>query len=118
MKKYLEERPWGKFEQYAKNQSCTVKILFVKANEELSLQYHFKRQEFWKIIKGKAEITIGSKIIKAKENDEFFIPQKTKHRVKTKKEGVNILEISFGKFEEKDEVRLEDKYKRGLTKNV
>ena len=88
-----------------------MKILFVSSGEELSLQYHKQREEFWKILQGEAEITINNEIIKAKEDDEFFIPKKAKHRIKTKK-GVKVLEISFGKFNEKDEVRIEDKYKR------
>ncbi len=111
MKKYTEKRPWGKFEEYVKNESCTVKILFIDAKEELSLQYHHKREEFWKVLQGQGEVTIGDKTIKAKENDEFFIPKKVKHRIKTNK-GIKVLEISLGKFDEKDEVRLEDKYKR------
>jgi len=114
MEKYTEKRPWGKFEEYVNNESCTVKILFIASGEELSLQYHQKREEFWKILQGEAEITINDKIIKGKEDDEFFIPKKAKHRIKTKK-GVKILEISLGRFDEKDEVRIEDKYNR---KNV
>lgn len=110
--KYLEKRPWGKFEQFAKNEKCTVKLLYVKPEQELSLQYHHKRDEFWKVISGKPKITKGDKIIDAKEGDEFFIPKGTKHRIKAEKEPVKVLEISFGEFEEKDEVRLEDTYGR------
>ena len=112
MEKYKEERPWGDFEQYCKNQQCTVKIITVKPQEELSLQYHNHRDEFWKVIKGKAQITLGDKIIEAKEGDEFYIPKKTKHRITTKESQVKILEISFGEFDENDIIRLEDKYKR------
>ncbi|MBW2970443.1 phosphomannose isomerase type II C-terminal cupin domain [Candidatus Woesearchaeota archaeon] len=112
MEKYKEERPWGEFEQYCKNQQCTVKIITVKPQEELSLQYHNHRDEFWKVIKGKAQITLGDKIIEAKEGDEFYIPKKTKHRITTQESQVKILEISFGEFDENDIVRLEDKYKR------
>ncbi|MBW3016357.1 phosphomannose isomerase type II C-terminal cupin domain [Candidatus Woesearchaeota archaeon] len=112
MEKYKEERPWGEFEQYCKNQQCTVKIITVKPQEELSLQYHNHRDEFWKVIKGKAQITLGDKIIEAKEGDEFYIPKKTKHRITTQESQVKILEISFGEFDANDIVRLEDKYKR------
>ena len=112
MKKYSEKRPWGKFERFCQNESCTVKILFIEPNEELSLQKHKKRDEFWKIIQGRPEVEIGDKIIKAKPDDEFFIPKKTKHRLKAGKEPAKVLEISFGVFNEKDEIRLEDKYHR------
>jgi len=112
MKKYSEERPWGSFTEFCKNEKCTVKILSVKPNEELSLQYHYKREEFWKIIRGEATIFMGGNEIIGKEGDEFFIPKKEKHRIRTGNKSVDVLEISFGHFDEKDEVRLEDKYKR------
>lgn len=112
MKKYTEKRPWGKFEKYTENEKCCVKILFVNPNEEFSLQYHEKRDEFWKIIQGTAEIVIGDKKTQAKENDEFFIPAKEKHRAIAGAGVVKILEISFGDFDENDIIRLEDKYSR------
>jgi len=112
MEKYSEERPWGKFEQFCQNEICTVKIITVNPNEELSLQFHYYRDEFWKIIKGRARITIGENIYDGKEGDEYFINRKEKHRIKTENSLAKILEISFGKFDENDIVRLEDRYKR------
>ena len=112
MEKYSEERPWGRFEEFCKNTQCTVKILYVKPNEELSLQSHNNRDEFWKIIKGRATIVLGEKEIQGKEGDEFFIPRKEKHRIRTGDSPAQILEISFGWFDEKDETRYEDKYGR------
>ncbi len=113
MKKY-SERPWGNFEQFCKNEKCTVKILSVKPNSELSLQYHNHRDEFWKVIKGEATMVIGDKEIPGKEGDEFLIPRGKKHRIKTGNSAVKVLEISFGQFDELDEVRIEDKYKREI----
>ena len=112
MEKYSEKRPWGSFERYSKNELCTVKILFINPGEELSLQYHQKRDEFMKVVQGKARVTVGEEIMEAEENEEFFIPRMTKHRIKAEAKPVKILEISFGEFDEKDEVRLEDKYNR------
>ncbi len=113
MEKYIENRPWGKFERFAYNEPCTVKLLYIEPGEELSLQYHQNRDEFIKIIQGQGEVTIGDKKMLAKKGDEFFIPKTTKHRVKAMNgEEMEILEISFGKFDENDEIRLEDKYNR------
>ena len=112
MKIYSEKRPWGSFEQFCENQKCSVKILLIKPNQELSLQTHKYRDEFWKIIQGNVKIEVGNKVIKAKENDEFFISKNTKHRASAGSKLVKILEISFGKFDEKDVIRLEDKYMR------
>lgn len=112
MDKYTEKRPWGKFERFCQNELCTVKIHFIEPNQEWSLQYHNQRDEFWKIIKGKAKVTIDDKVIEAKENDEFFCPKGIKHRIKAKDELVKILEIAFGDFSEDDIVRVEDRYNR------
>ena len=46
MKTYTAERPWGKFEQFCKNEKTTVKILTVNPNGELSLQFHHNRDEW------------------------------------------------------------------------
>ena len=90
----------------------TVKIITVNPGESLSLQYHNKREEFWRILSGKGKCVIGEETIEIAKGDEFFIPKKTKHRMTAEKESVEWMEISFGKFEEEDIVRLEDKYKR------
>ncbi|MFC1721599.1 phosphomannose isomerase type II C-terminal cupin domain [Patescibacteria group bacterium] len=110
--KLTQEKPWGKFEQFAHNQTCTVKILLVNPGEQLSLQYHHHRDEFWRVISGTAEIVLGDEILSARAGDEFFIPRGTKHRIQTKDSATEILEISFGEFDEEDIVRLEDKYNR------
>lgn len=112
MEFYTENRPWGSFKQFIKNEKSTVKILFVNPNERLSLQYHNHRKEFWRVIAGDPQIQIGDKIITTKIGDEFEIPEKTNHRIIGGKEKAEILEISFGEFDENDIVRLEDQYGR------
>lgn len=109
---FQEERPWGNFVRFTHNKPSTVKILLVKKGEAFSLQYHNNRTEFWKIISGTPEITIGESLILAHRGDEFKIPPKTNHRIRAVDTDTEILEISFGEFDEKDIVRLEDKYGR------
>ncbi|MFA5778211.1 MAG: phosphomannose isomerase type II C-terminal cupin domain [Candidatus Paceibacterota bacterium] len=112
LKIYKEERPWGGFEQFVQNTLSTVKIILVKKDEAFSLQYHNNRKEFWKILSGTPEITIGDSVVRAKEGDEFEIPPKTKHRVHSSDTDTEFLEISLGEFDENDIIRLEDKYGR------
>ena len=112
MKTKFAKRPWGSFEQFVKDKSCTVKIHTILPNRKNSLQFHKKRSEFWKILKGFPIITISKKVTKAKEGDEFFIPKNEPHRFAAQKTAVKILEISFGEFNEKDIIRLEDDYGR------
>lgn len=111
-KSFTVERPWGNFRQFVKNEPVTVKIISVKKGESLSLQCHNLRTEFWRVISGEPEITIGDKIITAKIGDEFEIPVKTNHRISATSSNVEFLEISYGEFDEDDIVRIDDKYGR------
>jgi mannose-6-phosphate isomerase-like protein (cupin superfamily) len=112
MKTYSEQRPWGGFEQFCLNRKATVKIIHVASHAELSLQFHHHRDEFWRVIDGQGIIVIGDEMRVGKKGDEFFIPCETTHQIKTEGSTVDILEISFGDFDEDDIVRLSDKYGR------
>lgn len=109
---YQEERPWGNFRQFTHNTPSTVKIIFVKKGEALSLQYHNNRTEFWKILSGTPKVAIGESTIHAKKGDEFTIMPKTNHRVSSVDTDTEFLEIAYGDFNESDVIRLEDKYGR------
>ncbi len=112
MKKYVEKRPWGGFERFTLNEISTVKILTIKPKQKLSLQYHNKRREFWKFLDNPAKLTIGRKTFRVKKGDEIIIPIKTGHRIEAYSKPVKVLEISLGKFDEKDIKRTEDIYGR------
>ncbi len=112
MKKLIENRPWGNFVRYSLNEPTTVKIITVNPDQELSLQSHSERKEFWKVLKGHPTITIGEKKIEAKPDDEFEVEQHVLHRIAATTDEVSILEIAFGNFNEEDIVRVEDKYGR------
>jgi len=104
-------RPWGVFEQFALNEKCTVKILRVKPNGVLSLQKHKKRREEWVFLTD-GWVQIGSVKRKVKKGERVVVKKGVAHRIFSKGGKVEVLEISFGNFDEKDEVRLEDKYGR------
>jgi mannose-6-phosphate isomerase-like protein (cupin superfamily) len=112
LKTYTEQRPWGNFERFTHNELSTVKIIIVNPNEELSLQHHEKRSEFWKVLSGNPIITVGDTVTKAQEGDEFLVSPKENHRIKAEDMPVKILEIALGEFDENDIVRVEDKYGR------
>lgn len=111
-KPFTEERPWGGFREFVKNGQATVKILFIKKGETFSLQKHSHRSEFWRVLSGDPEVTIGEKVVTAKPGDEFEIPLETNHRINARTNDVEVLEISMGEFDENDIVRIEDKYGR------
>jgi mannose-6-phosphate isomerase-like protein (cupin superfamily) len=105
------KRPWGNFKTFAFNEKCTVKILEVKPNQRLSLQKHKGRKELWYFLtEGYAEIGKSKK--KFKLGSEALIPKNTPHRLFAKNKKVQVLEVSFGNFDESDEIRIEDDYGR------
>ncbi len=106
------KRPWGSFTRFTNNEPSTVKLINVNAGEQLSLQYHSKREEFWKVLSGSPEIIIGEEKFRAEVGDEFTVKTGMKHRISAPVDAVTILEIAQGEFDEEDIVRLEDKYNR------
>lgn len=100
----LEERPWGAFEQFALNELSTVKLITTRPGEELSLQSHEKRDEFWRVIGG-GVMTIGEKTSDAKVGDECSMPRRAKHRARGGLEPMQFLEIATGVFNKTDEKR-------------
>ena len=112
MKIYSEKRPWGEFERFTLNEKSTVKIISVRAGRRLSLQYHRKRNEFWRILEGRARVTVGKKVFVARVGDDIIVQPKVNHRIEALAGGVSFLEISFGEFDEKDEIRIEDDFGR------
>lgn len=107
---YQEERPWGYFRRFSKNSLSTVKIIKVNPGETLSLQSHTKRSEFWRVLVGAGTVEVGNERRQIKAGDEQVIPIDTKHRLAAGSSGIEVLEISFGDFDENDIVRYEDKY--------
>lgn len=107
-----DKRPWGGFTRFTHNEPSTVKILTVEAGQETSLQFHHNRQEFWKVLSGAPTIALGDAKIDAVVGQEFFVEKEMQHRISAPNGKVEILEISFGDFDEADIVRTEDRYGR------
>lgn len=105
-------RPWGFYERFTLNEATTVKLISVSAGEAFSLQTHEHRKEFWRIIMGSGTVTIGEARHEAATGDTFLIETGSAHRAEAGPEGLQLLEISFGTFDEGDITRLEDKYGR------
>lgn len=105
-------RPWGNFRQFTHNTPSTVKIITVNPNEELSLQSHTKRGEFWRVLTGSGSFVIGDTTHSVSAGDEHVVPIGAKHRMASGVEGMSVLEIALGDFDEEDIIRYEDKYGR------
>ena len=109
---HKEERPWGSFEQFTLNEESTVKVHSVKPNARLSLQRHKGRREYWKVLSGTGTASINGADIPLSPGSEVMIEVGDTHRLAGGPEGIEVLEIAFGTFDENDIERFEDDFGR------
>jgi mannose-1-phosphate guanylyltransferase/mannose-6-phosphate isomerase len=109
---FNEERPWGSFENFTLNEQSTVKILRIAPNSRFSLQKHKVRSEYWQVIQGYGVAQSGDEIRDVKIGDEIQMHPGDLHRLSGGPEGISVLEISFGTFDENDIERVEDDFGR------
>jgi mannose-6-phosphate isomerase-like protein (cupin superfamily) len=112
------EKPWGYELIWAEADAYVGKVLFVKAGESLSLQFHRDKDESWLVQSGRARLELGS-AGDAILNEEVIAPGAafrfrpgTVHRI-TAIEDTTIIEVSTPELD--DVVRLEDRYGRKGT---
>jgi mannose-6-phosphate isomerase len=112
------DKPWGSELIWAETDDYAGKILFVKAGESLSLQYHEVKDESWYVLEGRARLElglVGEDALDAVEiagGQAFRFRPGTIHRV-TGIEDTRILEVSTAHLD--DVVRLADNYGREGT---
>ena len=112
------EKPWGWELIWADAEAYVGKILFVRAGESLSLQFHKEKDESWYVQSGRAELELGDAgqgILNSEVVGEgacFRYRPGTVHRV-TALEDTTILEVSTPQLD--DVVRLDDRYGRAGT---
>jgi mannose-6-phosphate isomerase-like protein (cupin superfamily) len=112
------EKPWGHELIWAHTDVYVGKVLFVRAGESLSLQFHREKDESWLVHSGRARVELGS-VGDAMLKEEIVAPGAafrfrpgTVHRV-TAIEDTTIIEASTPQLD--DVVRLEDRYGREGT---
>ena len=112
------DKPWGYELIWAVTDIYVGKVLFVKAGESLSLQYHEMKDESWLIQSGRAKIELGA-VGGERLSEEvvgsgaaFHYTPGTVHRI-TALEDTTILEVSTPHLD--DVVRLADSYGREGT---
>lgn len=110
--RHIETRPWGSFERFVLNQKVTVKIVSVRPEQRISLQFHKNRSELWHLVSGNAVAVLDGKEIVMEVGDQLEVPVRAVHRLIGGKDGAVILEIAQGEFDEEDIVRLQDDYQR------
>jgi mannose-6-phosphate isomerase len=112
------EKPWGWELIWAEAEAYVGKILFVRADQSLSLQFHHVKDESWYVQEGRAKLELGDTgqaILNTEvigPGDCFRFRPGTVHRV-TALEDTTIIEVSTPQLD--DVVRLEDRYGREGT---
>jgi mannose-6-phosphate isomerase-like protein (cupin superfamily) len=111
------EKPWGWELVWAEAEGYVGKLLFVKAGESLSLQYHEVKDESWLVQEGRARLELGEvggdlETFEIVPGDALRFRPRTVHRV-TAVEDTLVVEVSTNHLS--DVVRLEDKYGREGT---
>lgn len=106
-------KPWGYELLFAQTKKYAGKLLFVRRGEQLSYQYHKRKEETIFLYKGRLRIIYeknGQKrVLHMEKGEAFHIPPGMKHRFHALSPSY-IFEVSTPQLE--DVVRLEDKYGR------
>jgi mannose-6-phosphate isomerase len=111
------EKPWGYELVYASTDRYCGKIIFIRAGEQLSLQFHKEKDETIYVQSGRVEFEIGEPG-KPVDNEvvasgrAFRLEPGTVHRMRALEDAI-LLEVSTPEAE--DVVRLEDRYGRAET---
>lgn len=114
------DKPWGWELIWAETEHYVGKILFVRAGQSLSLQFHNEKDESWYVQSGRAEIELGEPGAAVLNNEIvaggacFRYEPGTVHRIRALQD-TTILEVSTPHLD--DVVRLEDAYGRAGTTN-
>lgn len=108
------DKPWGYELHYALTDRYCGKVLFVRAGESLSLQYHRVKDETLYLQSGRAQVILGERedaltTTLAGPGDAFHVVPGTIHRVHAI-DDATFLEVSTPELE--DVVRLDDRYGR------
>lgn len=108
------DKPWGYELIWAHAEQYVGKVLFVRAGQALSLQYHEQKDESWLVQSGRASLELGDvdgelTEVEIGEGDCFRYRPGTVHRV-TAIDDTTILEVSTPHLD--DVVRLDDRYGR------
>jgi mannose-6-phosphate isomerase-like protein (cupin superfamily) len=111
------EKPWGWELVWAETEAYVGKLLFVRAGQSLSLQYHELKDEAWLVREGRALLELGDvggdlETVEIGPGDAYHYTAGTVHRV-TAIEDTLIVEVSTPHLD--DVVRLEDRYGREGT---
>ena len=106
--------PWGTWSVLDEGKRFKVKRIEVLPGKRLSYQKHFKREEHWHVVMGRALVTIDGDMRTLEEGDCIAVPREAFHRIESKGDSTLIfIEVQRGDYlGEDDIVRISDDYGR------
>jgi len=110
------EKPWGYELRFVRTDRYAGKVLFIKAGNQLSLQYHDRKDEAFLVQQGRLELVLGAgdeqRVETLGPGQAWHITPGTVHRFRSVTDCL-LFEVSTPELE--DVVRLEDDYGREGT---
>jgi mannose-6-phosphate isomerase len=108
------EKPWGYEIVFARTSRYSGKLLFVRKDEQLSLQFHREKDEVIYVHEGRIELEIGDPggaldVEVVGPGKAFHLAPGVVHRWRAVEDAL-VLEVSTPELD--DVVRLEDRYGR------
>lgn len=109
-----EYRPWGWYEVLLEEDNYKVKRIWINPGQQLSLQSHQMREEYWVVVKGRGSITLGKTKAIAQPGEYFHVPVGVLHRMQnTGREPLVFIETQTGTYFGEDDIeRFSDQYGR------
>ena len=110
---FVEQRPWGSFQQFVENENVTVKLITVLPGSRLSLQRHTHREELWQVLDGTAWTVVDGVERTLGPGERVLVGVGAMHRLgNPASTPLRVLEIAFGDFDEADIERFDDDHAR------
>lgn len=109
------KRPWGEYKVLEIESNLQVKLIKVKPQSAISLQFHKHREEYWVFVSGEGELSLGDNKSIVKHGSHVKIKKLQIHRILnlSDKEDLVFVETQSGSYlGEDDIIRIEDDYGR------
>ena len=107
------DKPWGHEVLFALTDRYAGKVIFVRAGESLSYQYHRRKEETLYVAAGRLRVRLdfgeGEEERVLAPEDVLHLPPGARHRAEALQD-TTIFEVSTPELD--DVVRLEDRYGR------
>jgi mannose-6-phosphate isomerase-like protein (cupin superfamily) len=106
--------PWGCWLVLDEKPKWKVKQVEINPGHRLSYQKHFRRQEHWSIVQGKALVILEGRGIALKSGQSIDIPKGAWHRIANAgRELLVYIEVQQGDYFGEDDIeRIHDDYGR------